>query len=213
MLAHQNAVNYAMWTLLVATGLFALITGRWSVAFVSAATMALTFVPILFQNLAGVRIPSGFVSAIIFFIAASLFMGEAGDFYERFWWWDVFLHSFSAIGFGMIGTVLVLMMVEAERLEASAFLAAVFAFSFGIAIGAIWEIFEFGMDQLFGFNMQKSGLVDTMTDLMVDCVGAALGASAGFGYLKGRQHGLLTGSIARFIRDNRWMFTRRRDQH
>ena len=37
---------------------------------------------------------------------------------------------------------------------------------FAITIGALWEVFEFGMDQLFGLNMQKSGLLDTMGDLI-----------------------------------------------
>ena len=202
-------ITYLIWGFLTVTGLFALVTGRWSVAFVSLATLCLTFLPLLLQSWSGVRIPTGFIAAIIFFIMASLFLGEVGDFYERLWWWDVFLHSFSAIGFGMIGTVLILMMVESERLEASAFLAAFFAFCFGIAIGAIWEIFEYWMDQIFGLNMQKSGLVDTMYDLMVDCLGAAIGASAGYAYLKGSRSGFLTGPIARFIHENRWMFSRR----
>ena len=48
----------------------------------------------------------------------------------------------------------------------------------------MWEIFEFGMDQLFGFNMQKSGLVDTMWDLIVDAVGAAVIALLGWAYLR-----------------------------
>ena len=33
-------------------------------------------------------------------------------------------------------------------------------------------------------NMQKSGLVDTMTDLIVDVFGAALAAVFGYRYLK-----------------------------
>jgi hypothetical protein len=40
------------------------------------------------------------------------------------------------------------------------------------------------MDQFFGLNMQKSGLVDTMWDLIVDAVGAGIIAVMGFGYLK-----------------------------
>jgi len=47
------------------------------------------------------------------------------------------------------------------------------------SIGALWEVFEFGMDQIFGMNMQKSGLVDTMGDLIVDAIGAGLAAMSG----------------------------------
>ena len=47
-----------------------------------------------------------------------------------------------------------------------------FAFTFALALGNVWEIFEFGMDRLFGLTMQKpmagdpSGLTDTMWDLI-----------------------------------------------
>ena len=39
-------------------------------------------------------------------------------------------------------------------------------------IGVIWEIFEFSLDYVIGLNMQKSGLVDTMGDLIVNSIGS-----------------------------------------
>jgi hypothetical protein len=63
-------------------------------------------------------------------------------------------------------------------------LIAVFAFIFGLAIGAIWEIYKFSMDTLVGTNMQKSGLVDTMSNLIVDMLGAGTASIIGYVYLK-----------------------------
>ena len=83
------------------------------------------------------------------------------------------------------------------------------SFSFAITIGALWEIFEFAMDQVFGLNMQKTGLVDTMWDLIVDTLGAGLGATAGFFYLKGRELGGLTAALREFVAANRRLFRRR----
>src|SRR3546814_9429666 len=66
---------------------------------------------------------------------------------------------------------------------------AVFAFCFSQAIGALWEIFEFTMDQVFGLTMQKpmlgdpSGLTDTMWDLIVNAIGALAISVAGWRYL------------------------------
>jgi hypothetical protein len=54
-----------------------------------------------------------------------------------------------------------------------------------LSIGALWEIFEFLMDSLFGLNMQKSGLIDTMWDLIVDALGALVISILGYLYLKG----------------------------
>ena len=56
-----------------------------------------------------------------------------------------------------------------------------------MAIGATWEIFEFTMDKLFGLSMQKSGLDDTMYDLIVDTFGALSAAAAGYYYLTERK--------------------------
>lgn len=70
---------------------------------------------------------------------------------------------------------------------------AVFAFCFALALGAVWEIYEFAADCLLATNMQKfsldngtvlvgqAALRDTMKDLIVDALGA-VGASV-IGYI------------------------------
>lgn len=190
-MTRQHPITYLMWLLLLIGAATAVIEGTWSVLFIALVTFGLTLIPVFGPSWAGVTLPSGFVAAMVFFITGTLFLGEVGDYYERFWWWDVLLHTGSAVGFGMIGTVIVLIMVGGNRLSASPIIGAALAFTFAIAIGALWEIFEFAMDQIFGLNMQKSGLVDTMGDLIVDCIGASIGASAGYAYLKwGGERGL-----------------------
>ncbi|MDO8628580.1 MAG: hypothetical protein Q7R56_02400 [Nanoarchaeota archaeon] len=54
-----------------------------------------------------------------------------------------------------------------------------------MAVGAVWEIFEYGMDQYFPFNMQENGLVDTMWDLIVNMIGALFISWIGYFYIKG----------------------------
>ena len=61
--------------------------------------------------------------------------------------------------------------------------ALMVSFGFAVTIGTLWEIFEFLMDWFFGFNMQKSGLVDTMTDLLINAIGAAIAAAIGYFYV------------------------------
>jgi len=63
---------------------------------------------------------------------------------------------------------------------------ALFSFSFALAMGAVWEIFEFSMDASIGFNMQRTdtGVFDTMSDLIVDTLGALFVCIAGYFYLK-----------------------------
>ena len=69
--------------------------------------------------------------------------------------------------------------------------------------------FEFAMDQLFGMNMQKSGLVDTMWDLIVDGFGALIISIAGWGFLKKRSNeSFLEDWINSFIEKNPRLFSK-----
>lgn len=200
----------AIWVVLLVEAGLALATGALIVAFVALTTFALTLAPIYLQRFIAVRIPAAFIVAVALFLMATLFLGEARDFYNRFWWWDSLLHFGSAIGFGLIGVVLMLILVRGDRLSAAPITATLFAFCFAVTIGALWEIFEFAVDLTLGTNMQKSGLVDTMKDLIVDCIGAALGAFAGYAHLRGWQSWLFTSTIRDFVTANDHLFPRRR---
>ena len=73
---------------------------------------------------------------------------------------------------------------------------ACFTFSFALAIGAIWEIYEFIVDGVFGTNMQKfllkngealigrAAVIDTMKDIIVDAIGAFVISTVGYISLK-----------------------------
>ncbi len=210
MFSEQTLLTRVIWIALGLIMLDALIQREWSLAFIALATLALSFAPILVARWAEFDVPPSFLTAIVIFVGATLFMGEVLDFYNRFWWWDIVMHGGSAIGFGLIGFVAVFMMFQGDRYAAPHWAIAFFAFAFALSIGTLWEIFEFAMDQSFGTNMQKSGLMDTMIDLIVNTLGAALGAASGFAYLKGRAYGGLTGVIDEFIRRNPRLFRRLR---
>jgi len=54
------------------------------------------------------------------------------------------------------------------------------------------------MDWYLGFNMQKSGLVDTMTDLLINAVGALIAAVIGYFYVY-KEDSLLARRLIRAI--------------
>ncbi len=208
-LRRQPIVVQAIWAVLAIALVVALAEARWSLAFVSVATFALSLVPVLAQRRLGIRLPVRFFAWIVVFVFATIFLGEAFDFYNRFWWWDVVLHGGSAMAFGLIGFLFVFTLFQGDRYAAPAWAVAFMSFSFAITIGAVCEIFEFAMDQIFRLNMQKTGLMDTMWDLIVDTIGAAVGAMAGFFYLRGRELGGLTAALREFVAANRRLFRKR----
>lgn len=202
----QTKIVYVIWVTLVLAALVALVTARWTMVFVSLATLVFSMLPVLFVERFKIRLPVSFFTGIVIFVFAAIFLGEAFDFYGKYWWWDALLHGVSAIGFGLTGFVFVFMLFEGDRFAAPPLAIAFVAYCFAITMGVSWEIFEFAMDQVFGLHMQKSGLVDTMWDLIVDAIGSSVGAWAGFFYLKGREFGGLSGMIAEFVRLNGRLF-------
>jgi len=175
--------------------IFLLIEQRWLSAFLVTLIIATLLSPFIFRKKMDVEIPAEFHIAAVIFVFASLYLGEIQDFYYRFWWWDIALHSTAGLLMGIVGFFLVYLLNESKRVELhmSPVFISLFAFSFAVTIGTIWEIFEFCMDQLFGFNMQKpmmgdpSGLTDTMWDMIVNAMGAFIISSMEWWYLKRKQ--------------------------
>ncbi|WP_022947819.1 DUF2238 domain-containing protein [Methylohalobius crimeensis] len=185
-------VTLGLQTILLVGVVLAIWEQRWSTAATTTVIILATLVPLLLGKRFRVFIPPEFELLATLFVFASLFLGEMRGYYVRFWWWDIVLHTASGFLFGIIGFLLVYVLNEKKEIDLhmNPGFVALFAFMFALGIGALWEIFEFGIDQFFGMNMQKamlgdsSGLTDTMWDLIVDAVGAAVIAIMGYGYLK-----------------------------
>ncbi|HKL25574.1 MAG TPA: hypothetical protein VJ910_05050 [Desulfuromonadales bacterium] len=188
---HKRLTMSLQAILLVGAGL-AFWEQQWLTAGTTLAVVVITLVPFLLGKRFQVFIPPEFECLATLFVFGSLFLGEVRGYYLRFWWWDLVLHTASGVLLGIVGFLLVYVLNEKEEIDlhmAPGFVA-LFAFLFGVGIGALWEIFEFSMDQFWGLNMQKpmwgdpSGLTDTMWDLIVDILGAIVISVMGYGYLK-----------------------------
>lgn len=104
------------------------------------------------------------------------------------------------------------MLFEGDRFAAPPSALAFISFCVGMTVGATWEVFEFFMDQVFGMNMQKSGLTDTMGDLIVDAVGSAVASLAGYFYLKDWRTGIFGRAVNAFVLRNRGLYQRFKDR-
>jgi uncharacterized membrane protein len=186
----------------------AAIKQQWLTLFLASLILFLTFLPSLIERNYKVTIPTEFALVVVLFVYTSLFLGEIHAYYTKFWWWDIILHGGAGLLFGFVGFLIMytLNYKLKLKLKMAPGYVALFAFTFALASGVIWEIFEFGVDSLLGYNMQKSGLVDTMWDLIVDTVGAAVVALLGYLYLKKWHFPIFTGFIERFVEKNPGLF-------
>jgi len=187
---------------LVAAAVTSIFYASWQNLSISILALVLTFLPTWIEKKYSISIPLDIELVIILFIYASLFLGEINKFYIKFWWWDIALHTFSAVAFALIGFIILFILFKTNKITSKPIWIALFSFCFSVAIGSIWEIFEFSVDNFFGTNMQKSGLVDTMWDMISNCIGAASASLIGFAYMKGSQRSYLTKVIGYFIKNN-----------
>lgn len=216
LLIHQR-LTFVLQAILVFEVMIAVWDQQWLTASITIGIIVVTLVPFFLKKFLHVFIPPEFVLLAIAFIFASLFLGEIRGYYIRYWWWDILLHSGSGFLLGIIGFLLVHVLNETEEIgvHMKPGFVAIFAFMFAVSMGALWEVFEFSMDSLFGMDMQKemlgypSGLTDTMWDLIVATLGALVISALGYGYIKtARNESFLERWIHAFIKNNPALFNR-----
>lgn len=167
---------------IVIAGAIAILNNNLTYLSMSVLTLLVMLLPSIVEKKLKLEFPSEFEIVVIFFIYAAIFLGELNLFYEKFWWWDTMLHSFSGLILGNIGYALVSYLNGNSNvnIKLSPAFVVIFSFCFALSIGALWEIYEFSMDSLFGLNMQRTGLDDTMKDLILDTIGALVFSVLGY---------------------------------
>ncbi len=146
-------------------------------------------------------VPSKMLLLYAIFLYCAIYLGEVRAFYYNVPHWDTVLHTFSGAMLGALGFSFVNFLNKTENIpfNLSPLFVAVFTFCFAVALGVIWEVYEYSADVILKTNMQKFGLEngtpfvgqaalsDTMKDLIVDCVGAAVISIVGYVSLKYRK--------------------------
>ncbi len=163
--------------------------------------LVVMFLPAFLEKHWVIRIPNGMTIAYFVFLYCAVYLGEVRNFYYAVPHWDSVLHAFSGGMLGALGFSLVNILNESERTKVSLspVFVAIFAFSFALSMGALWEIYEYSLDCILGLNMQKfrledgtqligsAALADTMKDIIIDALSALAVSLAGcFGLKKGK---------------------------
>lgn len=181
----ERGLRFVLITLFFVSGAFGGFYRNWFVVFTSFAALLLILFAMKFTDKKGLEFSSLTSSFFLVFVFLSLFLGEISSFYARLWWWDLLLHSLAGFVLGLMGFSLVYYMNENSReIKLNPYFIAFFGFCFAITLSVFWEFFEFAMDFFFKTNMLKSGLLDTMGDLVVSAVGAFIVSLLGYLGLK-----------------------------
>ena len=180
-------------------------SARRLVFIIAGMAFIFTFVPGFLEKQFKINVPAKYEIMILLFIYGILFVGEVRGLFSGFWWWGILLNLVSAVALGFVGLSVMYVLYRDKKISASPLFVVFFAFTFALAIAAVWEIFEFALDASLGFNLQKSAL-DTMSDLIVSSIGALLVSFFGYFYIRDGKIVLISSFVAKFVEKNPKIF-------
>ncbi|HKL47447.1 MAG TPA: hypothetical protein VJ878_02165, partial [Candidatus Izemoplasmatales bacterium] len=166
--------------------------------FLGFLAIILFSMPFLLESRLSIEIPTYLKVTILLFIFFAIVLGNIHDFLVEYQGiYDKLLHVVSGITIAIIGFAIISYVNKAKgnALVFSPGLVSIFAFTFSMTLLVLWEFYEFFVDTLaYNYNPeternmqrfreelytgdifpQTYGLMDTMLDLLVGFVGAAV---------------------------------------
>lgn len=149
----------------------------------------------LLKKFANFEVPVEVHISVTAFAFLGLVLGDGLNFYGKIGWWDSLLHFTSGIILSFIALWLLQMLILRRKyLFMHRALLYIFVVAFSLAVGAVWELCEYTVDDIFHTNNQQymattrativssddepleghDALADTMKDLALDLAGAIL---------------------------------------
>ena len=131
-------------------------TGLVSDALVCLLVAAGVCVPYVLEYFWGWRMSDAIYVFSLLYLLASM-SGRIYKLYYLIAHWDKLLHLCGGVVFALLGSYLPLAINKKYRDDLA--LRLLFAVMFSISLSALWEFYEFGMDRLFGMDMQRDTIV------------------------------------------------------
>lgn len=166
-------------------------------------------IPQFIKNKYDFQIPNLLDFILISFAFSGLILGDVFNFYGKIPYWDSILHTFSGVVIAYVGFIVIEFFDKEYTipLSVSPLFMSVIVVSVALAIGAVWEIGEYTVDDIFHTNNQQymqstratlyddediplqghDALDDTMKDLMLDLAGAIVVASIEYKKIEHKQ--------------------------
>lgn len=172
----QMKKNPTVWKLAVALRAIVILVaircawaGRWEQFLLCLVVLFLFVVPSLLERRFKMEIPSTLEIIVLLFAFAAEILGEIGEFYQTFPWWDTMLHTLCGFLAAAVGFALVDILNRAPRAKfnLSPAYCTFVAICFAMTIGTVWEFFEFTVDRFFSQDMQKDVVVNSFASVML----------------------------------------------
>ncbi len=179
---------------------------------ICAEAILFLFVPYILNALTKgkLRLPPGFEMVYALYAFCGTIVGDMLNAFAVIPFWDSIMHAFSGVVLCYVGYLLADIFNQKQIQKGgqlNAYFLALFAVCFAVALGAVWELFEYASDGLLGTNSQQFmetttgtfvtdtdiplvghlALRDTMKDMFLNTLGAVAAAVAISLYRIGRE--------------------------
>jgi hypothetical protein len=181
-------LTYIMQALIILTAVYSFHIGYYAGTFFGLVAVGLSLIPTLVHRKVHIVVPW----EVTFLIALTLFLHIAG--YSYYWYvdfypyYDKFTRLIASMTVALLGFLAVLIIMRISNgLQFKRWHIFFFIVIFTLALGVIWEIWEFALDSLAGAyptNPLQLSNADTMLDLIADLGGGIVIAVLGTFYLK-----------------------------
>jgi hypothetical protein len=149
--------------------------------------LGITLIPAAHTRSFDAGIPVALELVLLWLMIADMTLGNALGLYQVVWF-DKVVHLSSSTLIATIGFLAIYVVHLTQRTRFHPWVDGIVILLVTLGLGALWEIGEYGVDQLLGRKTQGSPdmapLDDTMFDLVLDGVGALLVAIIGPIYLR-----------------------------
>lgn len=137
--------------------------------FICLLTLVLLTLPMFVQKNFKIELPNTLEIIILVFIFSAEILGEINSFYQHIPIWDTILHTingFLCAGLGF--SLITLLNNNMENFNLSPIFVVLVSFCFSMTVGVCWEFFEYGIDKILGFDMQKDAIVNKIATVYLD---------------------------------------------
>ena len=179
---------YFFQALIALNGIYSLIIGAFSSAFLAFFALGLSLIPYFIREKTRITFPW----FVYFLISLALWIHIAGyiqGYYLLLYpYYDKIAHLISGITVALLGFLGVILLDDYTKMDLRPGFIIGFTIIFSVAIGAFWEIYEFTIDIIFngslGNGPMQNDLYDTMLDMIFVLMGSVIVAFFANSYLK-----------------------------
>ena len=164
------AVYFLLRFFVIVVMIIQIFRSNWEGVFVCFLTLLLFLVPFFIDKKLNINLPTLLEIIILLFIFAAEILGEIQNFYGIIAYWDMILHTINGFLCGAIGFSLIDILNENKKLrfKLSPIYVALVAFCFSMTIGVMWEFFEYGVDKVLKYDMQKDKIVTSISSVALN---------------------------------------------